>query len=169
MIFVDIAVRSPQYKRIHDFTEECQGITEALSAQPIRGYFSRGIALGRFGFFDEGFLADDDDDAGIGDVEAAAVGFEVVADFSALGEANVAVNDGATNARVASDVYVVVDDGFGDFGIAVDANVVADDGSLHPAAGDYRTAGHDGIEGHAHAFRVCEDELCGGILGLPGA
>ena len=56
------------------------------------------FGLRRFGFFDEGFLADDDDDAGIGDVEAAAVGFEVVADFGALGEADVAINDGAANA-----------------------------------------------------------------------
>src|SRR5260370_40970714 len=101
MIFVDIAVRSPQYKRIHDFTEECQGVTEALRVQPIRGYFSRGIALGRFGFFDEGFLADDDDDAGVGDVEAAAVGFEVEAGFNALGEANAAVNGAASNAPMA--------------------------------------------------------------------
>ncbi len=42
------------------------------------------VDLGRFGLFDEGFLAHDDDDAGIGDMEAAAVGFEVVADLGAF-------------------------------------------------------------------------------------
>jgi hypothetical protein len=68
-------------------------------------------ALSGFGFFDEGFLADDNDDAGIANVEAAAVGFEVVADLGALGEADVAVDDGAADARVAADIHVIVDDG----------------------------------------------------------
>src|SRR6266849_3359527 len=76
-----------------------------------RRAFSIRSGLGRFGFFDEGFLADDDDDTGIADVEAAAVGFEVVADFGALGKADVAVDDGAANARVAADIHVIVDDG----------------------------------------------------------
>src|ERR1700675_4133927 len=80
---------------------------------------------GGFGFFDEGFLADDDDDAGIGDMEAAAVGFQVVADPGALGKTDVAVDDGAADARVAADIHVVVDDGIGDFAVAVDAHVVA--------------------------------------------
>src|SRR6266481_9490558 len=65
----------------------------------------------RFGFFDQGFLADDDDDTGISDVEAALVGFEVIADLGALGKADVAVDDGAADARVAADVHVVVNDG----------------------------------------------------------
>ena len=81
--------------------------------------------LSGFGFFDEGFLSDDDDDAGIGDMEAAAVGFEVVADLGALGKTNVAVDDGAADARVAADVYVIVENGIGDFAVAVDADVVA--------------------------------------------
>jgi len=54
--------------------------------------------LGSFRLFDQGLLADNDDDAGICDVEAAAVGFSVVADFGALRETNVAVDDGASNA-----------------------------------------------------------------------
>src|SRR5207247_7052492 len=65
----------------------------------------------RFGLFDEGFLADDDDDAGIADVKAAAVGFKVIADFGALGKAHVAVADGAAAGRVAADVRGVVDNG----------------------------------------------------------
>src|SRR5260370_15743368 len=66
------------------------------------------IDLGRFGLFDEGFLPDDDDDAGIGDVEAAAVGFEVVADLGALGKADVAVNDGGAAAGGWGAVYMIL-------------------------------------------------------------
>ena len=51
----------------------------------------------RFRFFDEGFLADDDD-AGRSHMKAAAVGFEVVADFGVLGKIDVAVDDGALDA-----------------------------------------------------------------------
>src|SRR5260370_1984502 len=69
-----------------------------------------GVDLGRFGLLDQRFLADDDDDAGIGDVEAAAVGFEVIADLGALGEADVAVNDGAADARVAGAAHKVVEE-----------------------------------------------------------
>jgi len=67
------------------------------------------VLLGGFGFFDEGFLAHDDDDARIGDVKAAAVGFDVVTDLGALGQADVAVDNGAPNARVAADVHMIVD------------------------------------------------------------
>src|SRR6266436_3721632 len=94
--------------------------------------------LGGFGFFDEGFLADDDDDAGIGDVEAAAVGFEVVADLGALGKTDMAIDDGAADTRVAADVYVIVENGIGDFAVAVDAHVVANHLFLDAAAGDDR-------------------------------
>src|SRR5207245_7705776 len=121
------------------------------------------------GLFDQGFLADDDDDAGIGDVETAAVGFKVIADLRTLGEADVAIDDGAADARVAPYVHVVVDDGIRDFGIAVDADVVADHGFLDASAGDHRTAGDDGIEGGAHTLGVGEDKLGRGILVLPSA
>src|SRR5260370_20180853 len=53
--------------------------------------------LRRFGLFDQGFLADDDDDAGIADMEAAAVGFKFIADLSALGKAHEEVDDGAAD------------------------------------------------------------------------
>src|SRR5467141_2384415 len=125
-------------------------------------------ALSRFGFFDQGFLADDDDDTGIGDVEAALVGFEVVADLGALGKADVAVNDGAADARVAADVHVVVDDGIQDIAVTVDADVVADDGFLNAAAGDDGASGDDGIESDAHALGIGKDKLGRRILVLPG-
>src|SRR5712664_4354376 len=126
-------------------------------------------ALSGFGFFDEGFLADDNDDAGIADVEAATVGFEVVADLGTLGEADVTVDDGAANARVAADIHVIVDDGIRDFAVTVDADVVAEDGFLNAAAGDDRASGDDGIEGDAHALRLRKDKFRRRILVLPGA
>src|ERR1700680_155355 len=70
---------------------------------------------GGFGLFDQGFLADYYDNAGVGDAEAAFVGFHVVAYFGALGQAYMAVDDGAADARMAADVYVIVDDGLRDF------------------------------------------------------
>src|SRR6266851_965502 len=113
---------------------------------------SKKQTLSGFGLFDEGFLADDDDDAGIADVEAAAVGFEVVADLSALGKADVAINDGAADTRVAADIHVIVDDGI-----------------LNAAAGDDGATGHNGIERDAHALRIGEDKFCRRILMLPSA
>src|SRR5690348_7577148 len=95
---------------------------------------SGGSALCGFGLFNEGFLADDNDNAGIGDVETAAVGFEVIPDFGALGKADVAINDGATDPRVTADINVVIDDGVSHFAIAVDADVVANHGFLNATA-----------------------------------
>ena len=56
------------------------------------------LALGGFGLLDERFLADDDDDAGIGDVEAAPVRFGVIADFGSLRQAHMAIDDRAAYA-----------------------------------------------------------------------
>src|SRR5712664_463797 len=155
--------------RIDNFTEECHGVTEARRNESISGENGGQPALSGFGFFDEGFLADDNDDAGIADVEAATVGFEVVADLGTLGEADVTVDDGAANARVAADIHVIVDDGIRDFAVTVDADVVAEDGFLNAAAGDDRASGDDGIEGDAHALRIRKDKFRRRILVLPGA
>src|SRR5437667_259307 len=139
--------------------KEMNQLSRRMAGQP---------ALGRFGFFDQGLLADDDDDTGIGDVEAALVGFEVVADLGALGKADVAVDDGAADARVAADVHVVVNDGIQDIAVTVDADVVANDGFLNAAAGDDRASGDDGIESDAHALGIGKDKLGRRILVLPG-
>jgi len=40
--------------------------------------------------------------------KAAFVGFEVIADFGALGKIDVTVDDGAADARMAADGYVVI-------------------------------------------------------------
>src|SRR5260370_8378278 len=95
--------------------------------------------LRRFGLFDEGFLADDDNDPGIADVEAAAVGFEVIADFSALGKADVAVNDGAADSGGTAGIHVVVDYGIRDFAVTVDADIVAAHGFLNTSPVTYQS------------------------------
>src|SRR5580765_4682278 len=92
------------------------------------------FGLGGFGFLDKGFFAHDDDDAGVGNVIATLVGFEVVTDFGAFGEADMAINDGAANARMASDIDVVVENGIADFAVTVDSDVVADDGLRNASA-----------------------------------
>ena len=102
-------------------------------------------------------------------MEAAAVGFEVIANFGFFGKADVAVDDGAADARVAADVDVIIEDGFRDFAIAIDADIVADDAILHAATGEDRAAGDDGINGNAHAAGIGKYEFCRGILVLPAA
>src|SRR2546429_1469968 len=119
--------------------------------------------------FDERFLSHDDDDAGVREVKAAAVGFGVVADFGVFGKADVAVDDGAANARVPAYVHVIIDDGIRHLAITVHAHVVTNHGCLHASAGDDRTAGHDRIQGHAHALGIGKHEFGGRILLLPGA
>jgi len=51
-----------------------------------------------FRLFDHGFFAHDDHDAAFGDVVALAIGFKVIADFSALRNRDVAVDDGVADA-----------------------------------------------------------------------
>ena len=114
-------------------------------------------------------MADYYDYAGGGDVEAALIGFGVVADFGVFGEADVAVDDGAADARVAADIDVVIDDGSGDFAIAVDADVVAEEGVLDAAAGKNGAVGNDRIERDAHAIGIGENKFRWRILMLPGA
>src|SRR5690349_1782735 len=81
--------------------------------------FAERTLLRGFRLLNQGFLADHHDDARFSNVEAAAVGFEVVADFGVLGQADVAVDDGATDFRVAADVHVVVDDAVRNVAVAV--------------------------------------------------
>ena len=102
--------------------------------------------LSGVGLFDQGFLTDYYDDAGFGDVVAAFVGFEVVADFGSLGKADVAVDDGAADARVATDIDVIVEDGFLHFAETVHANVISQDGMLDPSTGNDGAGGDDGID-----------------------
>jgi hypothetical protein len=123
----------------------------------------------RFRLFDQGLLADDDDDAGRSDMETAAVGFQVVTNLGVLGKADVAVDDGAADFRVAANIDVIVDDGLADFAVAVDADVVADQAIPNPTAGKNGTTGDDGVEGNAHTVLVGKNEFRGGILMLPGA
>src|ERR1700740_623261 len=79
-----------------------------------------------FGFFEHGFFADDGDDALFADMVAAAVGFEVVADFGVFGQNHVAIDDGVADAGMAADIDVVEDDGIFHFAKAIDAHVETD-------------------------------------------
>src|SRR5882762_47773 len=140
--------------RIDDFTENVQESQRHGEMNQDLGSVVGQSTLSRFGFFNQGFLADDDDDAGIADAEAAAVGLDVVADLGALGEADVTIDDSAADARVAADIHVIVNDGIRDFTVTVDADVVAEYGFLNAAAGDDGASGDDGIECDAHALRI---------------
>ncbi len=104
-----------------------------------------------FGFFDHGFGADYYDYAVFGDGIARAVGFRVVADYGAFGQAYVAVNDGAADAATAADVHVIEDDALIQFAVAIDAHVEAENGFGDASAGNDGAGADDGIERDAHA------------------
>src|SRR5579872_5904882 len=112
-----------------------------------------------FRFFDHGFFANDHYDAGFSDVVALAVGFQVVADFGALGNGHVAVDDGVAHAGVPPDVDVIEQDRVLHVRVAVCADVVAQHGAVHAAAGNDRASAHHGIEANAHAVGIGEDGL----------
>src|SRR5258708_2139126 len=97
------------------------GAAQRIYQRRSHCWYLRGFRL-----LNQRFLADHDDDAGVGDVETASVGFEVEADFGAFGQIDVAVDDGPANFRVPPDVHVVVQNAFTDVAIAVDAHVIAD-------------------------------------------
>src|ERR1700686_1684692 len=81
----------------------------SLPAAPTKNCIRQ--SSGGFGLFDQGFLADYYDNAGVGDVEAAFVGFHVVAYFGALGQAYMADDVGAAESRRAADIHGVVNGG----------------------------------------------------------
>ena len=88
----------------------------------------------------------------------------VVADDGAVGDVDVAVDDGVADAAVAADVDVGEDDAGVDVGVAVDADVLREDGVADDRAGDDRAGGDDGVDGHAGAAGFAEDELGGRVL-----
>jgi hypothetical protein len=89
-----------------------------------------------FGFFDHGFWADYYYYAVFGDGVAGSVGFGVVADYCAFGEADVAVNYGAANAAAAADVHVIEHDALIEFAVTVDAHIEAENGFGDASAGN---------------------------------
>jgi len=56
-----------------------------------------------------------------------------------------------------------------DLGVGVDADVLGDDAVADDGAGDDAALGDDGVDGHAGAAGLAEDELGGGILAGAGA
>src|SRR5271170_4149494 len=128
-----------------------------------------GEVVHRHRILEQRVVAGDDGDAAIGDEVARAVGFGVIADGGAFGEMDVAVDDAAADAAMASDGDVGEQDTLIDFGIGVHADVGREDGVLNQASGDDAAIGDDGIEGGAHAFFLGEDELGGRVLLLVSA
>src|ERR1700723_3800424 len=119
-------------------------------------------------FFDHGFRAHDDYYAIVGYGVAGAVGFGVIADYGAFGQAYVAVDDGAANAATAAYVDVIEDEALVEFAVTVDAHIEAENGFGDAAAGNDGAGADDGIERDAHAGGIGEDEFGGRILLLPG-
>ena len=75
-----------------------------------------------------------DDDDVVDDLEAAAVGFRIEADFGAGGNADVLVDDGALYAAVPANVDGFVQDALLDLGEAVDADARAEHALVDVAA-----------------------------------
>src|SRR2546429_2790049 len=153
-IFVDMTACSPRTCESIILQKNAAESQENGEKNPFVRNLEGQFASSGFRLFDKGLLANDDDNAGIGDVKAAAVGFEVVANLGAFRKADVAVDDGAANARVAGHVHVAVHCGLRDFRVAVDAHIGGDGGSLDAAAGDHRAGRHDGIERPAQSVPV---------------
>src|SRR5580704_3543034 len=82
---------------------------------------------------------------------------------------DVAVDDAAADAAMASDGDVREQDALVDFGVGVHADVGREDGVLDQASGDDAAVGDDGVESGAHAFLFGEDEFGGGVLALVSA
>ena len=73
--------------------------------------------------FEEGVVARDDGDSGIGDEIFLAVGFRIVANGRAFRYVNVAIDDRATNTAVAANVYMGEQNARINVGIGVYAHV----------------------------------------------
>ncbi len=126
--------------------------------------------LGRFGFLDERFRRHDDDDTGIGDREAAGeVGFGSKPMTVSFGEMCTSRSTMVRRMRQWRQPMFtrLRRNGFGDLAEAVDAHIAAESTSLNAAAGDDGPPADDGVDGHAHAAALLEDEF-GGALGLRG-
>src|SRR5580658_8391837 len=144
------------------------GQDEERSFASLRMTAARRSVTVLLGFFDHGFGADYYYYSMLCDGVTGAVGFGVVADNRAFGQAYVAVNYGAPDAAAATDVYVIKDDALIEFAVAVYAHGEAEDGLGDAAARNNRAGADDGIERDAHAGGIGENEFGGRILLLPG-
>src|SRR5581483_1474562 len=95
--------------------------------------------------------------------------FGVVADGGAFGNMDVAVDDGAADAAMASHIDVGEKNAGVDFRIGVHAHVRGENAVLDHTAGDDASGGDDGVEGGAAAAGFGENEFSGRILALVGA
>src|SRR6202167_2015611 len=119
------------------------------------------------GLFNHGFGADYYYNAVFGNGVTGAVGFGVVADYCACGQAYVTVNYGAANAAAAADDHMIEDDALVHFAVAIDAHVEAENGFRDASAGNNGARADNGIQSNAHARRIGENEFRRRVLLLP--
>jgi len=120
--------------------------------------------LGGDGVFVDGVVAGDYGEAVGGDEVVFLVFIGVVADDGAVGDVDVAIDDGVADAAVAADVDVREDYGGVDVGVGVDADILGENGVANDGSGDDGAGADDGVDGHAGAARLAEDELGGRVL-----
>src|ERR1700737_4595724 len=92
--------------------------------------------LQSFRLLNHGLFPHHYDDTVFRDVIALPIGLQIVADFSALGDGNVTVDNGVASARVASDIYMVEQDGVFHIAITIDAHIVTNHRTFYAAAGN---------------------------------
>src|ERR1700730_1007635 len=102
-------------------------------------------------------------------MEAPLVGLQVVTNFCALREADVAIDNRPADARVPADIHVVVDNRFRDLRITIYADIGAQHGFHHASARNDGASGYNRIQRHAHALGVGENKFRRRILVDPGA
>ena len=86
-------------------------------------------------------FAADDNDARFGHMpSASAIGVEIVANSCALRNANVLIQDGATQLGMTTNVAVVHDNAAFDERSSVNANTASENGFSHNATGENATA-----------------------------
>src|ERR1035438_10320955 len=83
--------------------------------------------FGADGVLVDGVVASDDGEAALGDEVVFLVFVGVVADDGAVGDVDVAIDDGVADAAVAADVNMGKDDAGVDVGVGVDAHVLGED------------------------------------------
>src|ERR1700733_11528898 len=118
-----------------------------------------GEIVDRHGILEERVVAGNHGDAAIGHEVAGAVGLGVIADGGAFREMNVAVDDAAADAAMASDGDVREEDRRINLGVGIHAHIRGEHGVLDRAARYDAAVRNDGIEGGAHAIFFREDEF----------
>src|SRR5262249_33830322 len=97
------------------------------------------------GILEERIVSRHHGDSAFGHEVTLAVGVAVVADGRAFGDMDIAVNDGALNAAVASDVHVREQDAGIHFTVRIHPHIGREHAALHHAARHNASRGYDRI------------------------